>query len=381
MRTRGYQKRAYQTLALAALLCSGSAWADTIKIGLIQPMTGSVAYNGMADINGSKLAVAERNAKGGVLGKQIELVIEDGQCQPAKTVNAAEKLIQKDRVPVISGAFCSSATAAIMPVAEKYKVPLLTGVSSMANLTERGNTWFFRSAETDALMAHAFAKILVDNLKLKTIAYIGVNDDWGRGGVDEFSKQIEALGGKTVLKQYFDHGTTDFYTLLTRVRAAKPDGIFVAAETQDGSIIVKQMKELGLTSQVFGVGSWATADFVKLTGDASEGIHAAVPYAATLDTPANQAFVQAYQAAYKEAPGKYSAAGYNALNIIMDAIERAGAAEPDKIRAALEKTSYQGPNGEFKFDAKHQAYGYSAVLVQLKNGVPVIVSQTAVTAD
>ncbi|WP_459618528.1 ABC transporter substrate-binding protein [Bordetella sp. 2513F-2] len=376
MRIRGIEK-----VALAALLCTSGAWADTIKIGVIQPLTGSVAYNGVADVNGAKLAVQERNRKGGVLGKQVELIIEDGQCQPAKSVNAAEKLIQKDQVPVISGAFCSSATAAIMPVAQKYKVPLLSGVSSMADLTERGNTWFFRSAETDALMAHAFAKILVDNLKLKTIAYIGVNDDWGRGGVDEFSKQIEQLGGKTVLKEYFDHGTTDFYTLLTRVRAARPDGIFVAAETQDGSIIVKQMKELGLTSQIFGVGSWATADFVKLTGEAAEGIHAAVPYAATLDTPANKAFVQAYQAAYKEAPGKYSAAGYNALNIIMDGIERAGEATPAKIRDALEHTDYQGPNGRFTFDAKHQAYGFSAVLVQLKNGVPTIVSQTSVSAD
>jgi branched-chain amino acid transport system substrate-binding protein len=369
------------TIAIAALLGSQAAMAaDTVKVGLIQPLTGSVAYNGIADVNGAKLAVAERNAKGGVLGKQVELVIEDGQCQPAKSVNAAEKLIQKDQVPVISGAFCSSATIAAMSVAEKYKVPFLTGVSSKTDLTERGNTWFFRSAETDAIMAHSFAEILVKNLKLKTIAYIGVNDDWGRGGVDEFSRQIESMGGKTVLKEYFDHGTTDFYTLLTRVRAAKPDGIFVAAETQDGSIVVKQMKELGLNSKVFGVGSWATSDFVKLTGDASEGIHAAVPYAATLDNPANKSFVAAYQAAYKDAPGKYSAAGYNALNIIMDAIQRAGAADPAKIRDAMEKTDYQGPNGEFRFDAKHQAYGFDAVLVQLKNGSPEIISKTTVQA-
>jgi branched-chain amino acid transport system substrate-binding protein len=369
------------TAAIAAVVAANMAHAaDTVKIGLIQPLTGSVAYNGIADVNGAKLAVAQRNAKGGVLGKQVELIVEDGQCQPAKSVNAAEKLIQKDQVPVISGAFCSSATIAVMSVAEKYKIPLLSGVSSKTDLTERGNTWFFRTAETDALMAHAFAEILVKNLKLKTIAYIGVNDDWGRGGVDEFSRQIESMGGKTVLKEYFDHGTTDFYTLLTRVRAARPDGIFVAAETQDGSIVVKQMKELGLTSKVFGVGSWATADFVKLTGDAAEGIHAAVPYAATLDTPANKAFVADYKAAYKEAPGKYSAAGYNALNIIMDGIQRAGAADPAKIREALEKTDYTGPNGQFRFDAKHQAYGFDAVLVQLKSGTPEIVSQTRVEA-
>lgn len=368
--------------AIAANLAAFSVHAeDTIKIGLIQPLTGSVAYNGTADVNGSKLAVQQRNAKGGVLGKQVELIIEDGQCQPSKTVSAAEKLIQKDKVPVISGAFCSSATIAAMSVIEKYKVPFVTGVSSKKDLTERGNEWFFRSAETDSLMAHAFAEILIDQLKLKRIAYIGVNDDWGRGGIEEFSTQIEKLGGETVSKLYFDHGATDFYTMLTRLRAAKPDGVFVAAETQDGSILVKQMKEVGLQANIFGVGSWATPDFAKLTGDASDGIHAAVPYAHTIQRPENQAFVKEYQAAFNEPPGKYSTAGYNALNIILDAIERAGEASPEKIRDALKATDYQGPNGKFQFDAKHQAYGFDAVLVKLNKGQPDIIASTSVTSS
>jgi branched-chain amino acid transport system substrate-binding protein len=365
---------------MAALPVAALAQKEPVRIGVIQPLTGSVAYNGTSDVNGSRLAVEERNRKGGVLGRMVELVIEDGQCKPANSVNAAEKLIQKDKVPVISGAFCSSSTMAVMPVVEKNRVPLVTGVSSMAGLTERGNRWFFRATETDALLAKSFAKILVNNLNLKTIAYIGVNDDWGRGGVDEFSKQIEALGGKTVLKEYFDHGTTDFYTLLTRLRATQPDGIFVAAETQDGSLLVKQMKELGVQSKVFGVGSWATNDFVKLAGAAAEGIYAAVPYAATMDTARNRGFVNAYQAKHNEFPGKYAAAGYNSINIIMDAIERAGSTDAEKIRDALVKTDYEGPNGRFRFDPKGQAYGFTVVLVQLKAGVPQVVSSTTVEA-
>jgi branched-chain amino acid transport system substrate-binding protein len=365
---------------MAALPIAALAQKEPVRIGVIQPLTGSVAYNGTSDVNGSRLAVEERNRKGGVLGRMVELVIEDGQCKPANSVNAAEKLIQKDKVPVISGAFCSSSTMAVMPVVEKNRIPLVTGVSSMAGLTERGNRWFFRATETDALLAKSFAKILVNNLNLKTIAYIGVNDDWGRGGVDEFSKQIEALGGKTVLKEYFDHGTTDFYTLLTRLRATQPDGIFVAAETQDGSLLVKQLKELGVQSKVFGVGSWATNDFVKLAGAAAEGIYAAVPYAATMDTARNRGFVSAYQAKHNEFPGKYAAAGYNSINIIMDAIERAGSTDAEKIRDALAKTDYEGPNGRFRFDPKGQAYGFTVVLVQLKAGVPQVVSSTTVEA-
>jgi branched-chain amino acid transport system substrate-binding protein len=368
-----------KALAVAGLMISSQAFAQqTIKIGLVQPLTGSVAYNGQADVAGSKQAVDERNAKGGVLGKKIELVIEDGQCKPANSVNAAEKLIQKDKVVALSGAFCSSATAAIMPVAEKYKMPLVTGVSSKADLTDKNNKYFFRATETDALLAKSFAKIIYSNLNLKNIAYIGVNDDWGRGGVDEFSKQMTALGAKTALKEYFDHGTTDYYTLLTKLRASKADGVFVAAETQDGSILVKQLKELGLNIKVFGVGSWATSDFIGLAGPAAEGIYAAVPYSSTMKTPKNEAFVKEYAIRNKENPGKYGAAGYNAMNILMDAIERAKSTDAEKIVASLHQTDYEGPNGKFKFNPNGQAWGFNVVLVQIKNKVPEVVQMTPV---
>lgn len=367
-----------------ALLLAGTmggaapaAWAqESIKIGVIQPLTGSVAYNGLTYVNGAKLAVERRNAAGGVLGKKVELVIEDGQCRPANSVNAAEKLIVRDKVVALTGAFCSSATAAVMPVAEKYKLPMLTGVSSKADLTEKGLQYFFRSAETDRLMSRTFSKILAQKLQLKTVAYIGVNDDWGRGGVEDFSKDLSALGVKTVMKEYFDHGATDFYTLLTKLRAAKPDGVFVAAETQDGSILVKQFKEFGIQTKIFGVGSWATSDFIGLTGDASEGIYAAVPYASSMPGERNQSFVQYYSAAYKEKPGKYGAAGYNALNIVMEAIARAGNTQADAIRDALRKTDYAAPNGHFKFTEKGEGYGFDVVLVQIQNREPKVVAQS-----
>jgi branched-chain amino acid transport system substrate-binding protein len=366
--------------ALATALFSSTAAfsQETIKIGLVQPLTGSVAYNGIADVNGSKLAVEERNKAGGVLGKKIELVIEDGQCKPANSVNAAEKLIQKDKVVALSGAFCSSATAAVMPIAERYKMPFITGVSSKADLTEKGSKYFFRAAETDALLSRAFAKILVNDLKLKSVAYVGVNDDWGRGGIDEFSRDLSAAGVKTVAKEYFDHGATDFYTLLAKLRASNADAIFVAAETQDGSILVKQIRELGLKAKVFGVGSWATADFIRLAGPAAEGIYAAVPYSYTLTSPGNDAFVKKYSAKYNDQPSKYGNAGYNAMNILMEAIQRAGSTDSEKIRAALQKTDYDAPNGKYKFSAKGQAYGFSMVLVQIQNKIPKVVATASV---
>jgi branched-chain amino acid transport system substrate-binding protein len=360
------------------LVAAAAHAEDTVKIGVIQPLTGSVAYNGTTDVNGIKLALSEINAKGGVLGKKVELVIEDGQCKPANSVNAAEKLAQRDKVVGLIGAFCSSATAAIMPVAQSNKIPLITGVSSAPGLTEKGNPWFFRATETDALLAKSFAKILANQLKLKKVAYIGVNDDFGRGSVDEFEKQMTALGATTAMKEYFEHGTSDFYTLLTKLKASGADGVFVSAETQDGSTFVKQKAELGLSIKVFGVGSWATADFMQLAGSAANGIYAAVPYASTMKTPKNETFVKAYEAQYKAPPGKYSAAGYNSLNILVDAIARAQSTDADKIRAALLNTDYEGPNGHFRFDAKGQATGFTVVLVQLENGVPAVVASNTV---
>ena len=162
-------------LATAALLFGGSAVAQTIKIGVIQPLTGPLAFNGNNDVNGAKLAVKEINASGGVLGKKIELVIEDGQCKPADSVNAAEKLIVRDKVPAIMGGFCSGATAAIMPVAERYKIPLVTGVSSNPKLTEKLHPWFFRNAETELMTAQAFAGILYKEKGMKRIYYLAVS--------------------------------------------------------------------------------------------------------------------------------------------------------------------------------------------------------------
>jgi branched-chain amino acid transport system substrate-binding protein len=129
---------------------------------------------------------------------------------------------------------------------------------------------------------------------------------------------------------------------------------------------------------MFGVGSWATPDFIKLTGEASEGIYAAVPYASTMTTPKNKAFVTAYTGRYNEAPGKYSAAGYNAINILAEAITRAGSTDPEKLRDALGKTDYEGPNGHFQFDSKGQASGFSVVLVQLLKGVPTVAATSTI---
>jgi branched-chain amino acid transport system substrate-binding protein len=314
----------------------------------------------------------EINAKGGVLGKKLELVVEDGQCKPAESVTAAEKLIVRDKVPAIMGAFCSGATLAVMPVAERHKIPLVTGVSSSPVITEKLHPYFFRNAESELMTAQAFAGILYEKMGMKNIYYLAVNDDWGRGTVGAFKETFDKYKAKTVGTEFVDRTANDFYTPLTKIRAANPDVMIVVAETQAGSIIAKQSKELGLKSKIFGVGAWATPSFMNLAGDAANGLLSGVVYASTMDNPRNKEFVAKHVKAYGEEPGKYGAAGYNSINVIAQAIQRAGAPDPEKIRAALEKTDYDGPNGRIKFDSHHQAVGLELVLVELQNKVPVV---------
>lgn len=360
-------------LSLAGLsLMTSVAMAEPIKIGVVQPLTGGVAFDGNNVLKGAKLAVKEINDAGGVLGSPIELVIGDGACKPAESVSAAEKLITADKVPVIMGAFCSGATQAVMPLAEKSQIPLVTGVSSLPKLTEAGNKWFFRNAETDAMLAVAFSKSLYSDLKFKSVFFLAANDDWGRGTVDSFKHVLEGLGAKTVGTEFFEYSHADFYTLLTKVRAANPDLIVVAAETQAAATLVKQAKELSVKSKIFGVGAWATPTFMNLAGDAANGLLAGVAYAPTISGDLNKTFVSKFKAAYNEDPGKYSMSGYNTIHIIADAIKRAGAAEPAKIREALIATDYTGPTGRLRFDAKGQVYGQSVFLVELKGGSPIV---------
>ncbi|MBM3487367.1 MAG: amino acid ABC transporter substrate-binding protein [Alphaproteobacteria bacterium] len=360
-------------VAAVAVLAGGAlAQTDTIRIGVIKPITGPLAFDGNNSVNGAKLAVDEINAKGGVLGKKLELVVEDGQCKPADSVTAAEKLMVRDKVPVVMGAFCSGATLAVMPVAERNKVPLITGVSSSPKLTEAKQSWFFRNAESELMTAQAFAAILYEKMGLKNIYYLAVNDDWGRGTVGAFKETFEKIGAKTMSIEYVDRTANDFYTPLTKIRAANPDVVIVVAETQAGSIITKQARELGLKSKIFGVGAWATPTFMNLAGDAANGVFAGVVYASTATGDANKMFVDNFKKVFNTDPGKYSAGGYTTINVIAQAIARAGAAEPDKIREALTKTDVQAPNGRIKFDSHHQAYGWELVLVELKDKVPHI---------
>ena len=357
-------------LALAPLVAA----QETVRIGVVQPTTGPVAYDGNIYVNTVKMLIDDMNAKGGILGKKIELFVEDGACNPAQSVNAAEKLVTRDKVVALLGAFCSTSTAAMMEVAKKHKIPHITGISTAAQLTEQGNPYFFRAVATTPMLGNAFGGVLPAAVKAKRCAFLVLNDDWGRSMVASYPKAIEKAGGEIVATEFFQQSDLQFLSQITKVKAANPDAIVLAANTQQAAALSRQIRELGVTAPLIGEGSWTSDSYLKLAGPASDGVYGLVEYVYTIKNPINDAFVKEFQAKLKENPTKFAGAAHNAIHIMVDAIKRAGAADPEKIRAALEKTDYNGLVGNIKFDDKHQAYGQTVYLAHVKGGVPEVVA-------
>ena len=366
--------RALISFVLGALLLPGVAGAaDPVRLGVIQPLTGPVAYDGTIYVNTLKMIVEEMNAKGGVLGRPIELVVEDGACNPAQSVNAAEKLVVREKVSTLIGAFCSTSSAAVMEVAKKYKVPHITGISTAAQLTEQGNPYFFRAVATTPMLGNAFGPDLPGIVKGKRFAFLVINDDWGRTVTSSYPKALEKGGGQIVATEYFLPSDLQFLSHITKIKSANPDAIILAANTQHAVALSKQIRELGIAAPLLGEGSWTSDSYLKLAGPAAEGVYGLVEYVYTIQNPINDAFVKAFRARLKDNPTKFAGAAHNVIHIVVDAVKRAGSTEPEKIREALEKTDYTGLVGNIKFNEKHQAYGQTVYLAEVKNGVPQVV--------
>lgn len=357
--------------ALVCVMGGVALGAETIKIGMVQPLTGPVSFGGNTLLNGARLAVEEINAAGGVLGKKLELVPEDGQCVPPKSVNAAEKLIVRDKVPVILGAYCSSSSAAVKPVTNKYRILQVTGVSTSPKLTQKNTEWFFRAQGTSALYAKVIGPILRD-MGLKRMAFLVINDDWGRGVAEEFGRAFKAHGGAVVETLIYDRKEKDLTSYLTKVRSLGVDALGTACYTPHCIAIAKQSKEVGLKAQIVGEGAWTTAPFYRGAGAAGDGVIGFVEYVYTLDTPMNRAFVAKYKAKHNENPTKYSAAGHTLVNIVAQAIGRAGSTDPKAVAAALAETNYDGLVGNYRFNEVHQAYGFDYYVTKNVGGAPEV---------
>lgn len=371
----------YHIVAAAALIVAGAAPAlsEPIRIGAVYPMTGPVAFDGETLLRGARIAIDEVNAAGGVLGRQLELVVEDGACVPAQSVSAAEKLASATKVSALVGAFCSSSTGAVMEVAARYKVPLVAGISTAPDITERGNEFIFRIPATSAMLSTAFADPMVNIAGGKNFSFLVVNDDWGRSIVDSYSKALQAKGATIVDTQIYTTSESDLFPYITNIKRQEPDGLVLAGNTQNAAALTEQIRQLGIGSKLFGEGSFTAKPYYDLVGDQGDGIYGLMAYVHTSTGAKNVAFVEKYKAAYNDLPTTFAASGYNEISVLAAAIAKAQSAEPAAIRAALLDVEVDGLSGKIRFTEKGQGYGFNVYLTINQGSTPVVEQETQIS--
>ena len=371
----------YFVLALlVALTCvqavDAAIQAGPIKIGVVMPTTGPIAYDGRLTLNGIEMAVEEINKAGGIKGNKVELFIEDSANVPATAVAAMEKLVGMQKVTGVIGDFGSSCTLAMMDVAQRSHTPLITPISLAPKITEMNNKWMFRGCDNSAMIAKAFTKWAVNDKKAKKWAYIAINTDYGRGSVEAFNVELEKLGGKAVFTEYFNQGETDYYPIVTKLRASGDDALCLFGETVDLSRVVAQFYEMGLGGKMLLMDPTSgtfNEKFIELAKKNSNGIVGASRFVASIPTPAAKKFTSDYKTRYKIDPEKYAQAGYDCMKMIALAVRNADSTDRAKVRDALAAIKYEGPQGKAHFDAKNQLQ-ISEYIVMVEDGKIVVVA-------
>ncbi len=363
-------------LLMAGMLagCGGMS-SNEIKIGLLNEMTGGNATMGTSSANGAKMAIKEANAKGGVLGKQIQAVVADNKSEPSEAANAMTKLATQDKVVAITGMFASSNAIAASSVAESAKVPFLAVGATNPKVTvdEKTNKvkdYTFRVCFIDPFQGTVGANFVLNTLKLKkTVMLVDSSSDYSKG-LAAFFKDAFTKGGGTVLgEEAYLQKDQDFKTILTKVKALNAEVLYVPGYYEEVGKIVKQARELGINIPIVGGDGWDSPKLVEIgTAAALNNTYFTNHYSVDDTSAASKAFVEAYKKEYGQAPDAMSVLGYDAANVLIDAIKRANSTEPAKIREALAATKdFVTVTGSTTLNATHDAVK-NAVIIEMKDG-------------
>jgi branched-chain amino acid transport system substrate-binding protein len=379
MRKHGLAATAFAGVILAAGLASG-ALAQNIKIGVIQPLTGPASASGNYVANGARIAADEINAKGGVLGKKIELVIEDNKSNPTEAAAVAEKLLVRDKVPVMMGAWGSSFTLAVMPKLMEYKVPMLVETSSSGKITISGNPYIFRISPPSAVEAEAF-KGMVKKLGVKKADFLVVNNDWGRGAAADFGKMFKEQGVQVGMVETMDQAAQDMSAQLAKLKASDADTLMITTAVEQLTLIFKQAAALGLKKRIITTGGSQSPDqLIEHAGAAANGTSHLVFFTPWVpDATPNPAASKAFIAEWKKRGQPFaglteSFRGHDGIRTIAAAITKAGKAEPEAIRKAFWDVELTGLNGKIKFNKAGPAGKESGqsmpnvYLIKIENG-------------
>ncbi|MFZ2782101.1 MAG: ABC transporter substrate-binding protein, partial [Rectinemataceae bacterium] len=362
-------------LAMAALVAvmmasCGGGKASEIKIGAVSPLTGEAATFGLSTKNGMELAVEEWNAAGGLLGKQIKLIVEDDKGDPAEGAAVFSKLIEQDKVVAIVGGITSRVALAGAPIAQAAKVPMMTPTATNEKVTQIGD-YIYRSCFIDPFQGTVAARFAFDDLGVRNAAVIfDLGNDYAKGLSETFSASLQSLGGQIVASEGYASGVTDFRAQLTKIVQSKPDCLYIPAYYNDVGLIAKQVRELGYTGPLVGSDGWDSSELVKIAGDSVDGGYFTNHYSKDDTRPEVQAIVQKYTAKFGAAPDALAVLAYDGMNIMLDAIKRAGKTNNEAIRDALKATDLAAVGGQITFDEFRNPVK-SVVIIEMKGGEQV----------
>lgn len=364
----------YIWIFLVVLILAGAGCSKTeqtqnndsspIKIGWVGPLSGDASSLGQDALAASKLAAEEVNAGGGINGRMLELVSEDGKCQSKDAVSAFDKILATGKPSVVVGGLCSSETAAIAPIAEQNKIVLFTGCSSAPSITYAGD-YIFRSYPSDALQGKFVAEYVYNDLGKRKVAILAVTNEWGEGIRNVFANRLKELGGTVVFNEQYDQNTRDLRAELTKIKQTDTEVLYFLGVTEASLIGLKQARELGLSMQIIGGDTW---DDSKITASAdAEGILYTVP---SNDTP------QDWKDKLKARGGDSTACTpgtYNNVHILADIMKRVGT-NSTKIKDELYKiNNYRGVNGPITIDKNGDIVSSKFVVKKISGGKAEVV--------
>ncbi|OPY13375.1 MAG: Leucine-, isoleucine-, valine-, threonine-, and alanine-binding protein precursor [Syntrophus sp. PtaB.Bin001] len=348
-----------------------AAAGNTIRIGIAGSHSGDLASYGLPTVKAAQLVVKEVNAKGGILGRQVELVVEDDVCKPEMAANTAAKLVSA-KVNAVIGHICSGATKAAMGIYKDAGIVAISPSATNPELTQSGQyPNFFRTIAPDDAQARMQVDFAVNRLNARKIAVLHDKGDYGKGLAEYAKKFVEASKvAQVVLFEGVTPGAVDYSAVVQKIKTAEADAVIYGGYHPEASSIVMQMRKKNMKTWFLSDDGVKDITFIKVAGPYAEGVYATGPKD-TSTNPLAIAATEAHKKAYGSDPGAFFLNAYAATQALLNAIEKAGSTDYEKIRQALQSNDVETPLGKIRFDAKGEAVGVGFAMYQVKNGTYV----------
>ncbi|MBI4854228.1 MAG: ABC transporter substrate-binding protein [Acidobacteria bacterium] len=341
---------------------------DTIKIGEYGSLTGEKATFGQSTKKGIELAQEEINKAGGLLGKQVEIIVEDTRGLPQESTTVVQKLIDKDKVIAVLGEVASTNSLAGGAVCQEKQVPMITPSSTNADVTKIGDQ-IFRVCFVDDFQGEVMAKFAANTLKVKKIAILRDNgSDYSKGLSNFFEQTFKKLGGEIIAIESFQDKDSDFSAQLTKLKGLKPEALYVPGYYTQAGQIAQQARKNGITVPIMGGDGWDSQTLFDIGKDALNGCYISNHYTIEDPDPDVQKFITSFKAKFGETPDALAALAYDAAKIMFDSIKRAGSTDKKAIRDAIAQTKdFKGVTGVITIGANRDAVK-SAVILEIQDG-------------